>query len=168
MRRRIRDLLVGVLGLMLVVGVHAGESGPKELRGDLAKIQGTWSTKAGQRGKMEILITIDGHAVLVDIKPPIGPRFKVKGEVSIDESVSPKTLTWSGFKSPDGSEIAEIAAIYRFEGDNWVVCNGGPSNPRPTDFVPGDGVLAQLLTFQRSEEPGTTVQNLAVRQTESR
>ncbi len=63
---------------------------------------------------------------------------------------TPKSLDWVGFTGPDGQPFPELLGIYERRGDTFRVCTGGPDNPRPAAFEPGEGMLADVLTFRRT------------------
>jgi uncharacterized protein (TIGR03067 family) len=120
------------------------------IQGDLARLQGTWTTQAGPKHAFPVAVEIRGCSVTVTVTPPVGPKIEAVGEIQVDESASPKRLDWVRFTTIDGEQpFPEIAAIYELDGDVLRICNGGPNNPRPSDFTPGDGVLADVLTFRR-------------------
>lgn len=116
---------------------------------DLERLQGTWSGQAGPKHRYPVTIAIEGRRVAVTIEPLVGPKIEAEGELVIDETVVPKALDWVRFHLADGDALPEVAAIYELDGDTLRVGNGGPNNPRPTEFVPGEGVLADVVTFKR-------------------
>jgi uncharacterized protein (TIGR03067 family) len=117
--------------------------------GDLAKIQGTWTTKAGPDHDIAVTLTIEGHRATVRLALPGGDTFQARGEVRINETVTPKAWDWVKFAGLDGQELPEIPAIYELDGDMLTVCNGGPANDRPTKFQAGESSLADLYRFHR-------------------
>lgn len=139
-----------MMGVMLS-GFGAGSAcaaGPG-VTGDLAKFQGRWVTHAGERGKLVVTVAFEGTQATVDVVTPQGLKVRVKGEVRIDDSVSPHRLDWVNFNGADSIDLTEIPAIYEWKGDALRVCNGGPNNARPTEFKRGDGVLADVHVFER-------------------
>lgn len=117
--------------------------------GDLARLQGTWTTLAGPRHAFPVTLTIHERRVSVIVAPAVGPKIEAEGELILDEAASPKALDWVRFRLSDGDELPEVAAIYELDGDTLRVANGGAHNPRPIEFAPGDGVLADVVTFRR-------------------
>lgn len=122
-------------------------------KGDLARMQGTWTACAGPKKKIPVTLAIQGRDVSVVIKPPAGPEIRASGQIRVDVSATPKALDWVRFTALDGQAMPEILAIYEFDGDSLRICNAGPNNPRPTAFEPGEGVLADVVTFRRLPPP---------------
>jgi uncharacterized protein (TIGR03067 family) len=133
---------------LLAAGGSAADRGPS---GDLAKLQGRWTTRAGPGRDIPVVLEIDGRRALVKIAMPNGPEYRARGELRINENAAPRTLDWVHFSGQDGQELPDIPAIYELNGHTFTVCNGGPNNQRPTEFKPGKGALADLLTFTRPE-----------------
>ncbi len=129
----------------------------KECTGDLARIQGAWTAKAGPKRDFQVSLEIDGHAARFKIVTPKGIVIRAKGEVKIDETASPHALDWVGFRGVNAQELPDVLAIYELKGDTFRVCNGGPDNDRPTEFKPGDGLLAEVVTFERPTSKTKTV-----------
>lgn len=136
--------MIAATTLFLSALLAAGPGG-----GDLDRLQGTWSGQAGPKHRFPVTIAIDGKRVSVTVEPPVGPKIEAEGELIIDETTVPKALDWVRFHLADGDSLPEVAAIYELDGDTLRVGNGGPNNPRPTEFVPGEGVLADVVTFRR-------------------
>ena len=78
-----------------------------------------------------------------------GIRLQRQGEVKLDETTSPRKLDWINFSSADQQEFPQIPGIYKLDGDTFTVCNGGMNGSRPKEFKPGDGVLSEVVVFQR-------------------
>ncbi len=136
------------LCLFTVVAAPAADNA---LSGDLARLQGRWSAQAGPQRNIAVELEIEGRQARVRITTPKGLKFHVRGAIKIDESAVPRALDWVDFNGLDDQELPDILAIYRLEGDTFQVCNGGPNNDRPTEFKPGDGILADLLVFARAK-----------------
>ncbi len=137
-----------ILLVLLGLNVHAAEESiPRD--GDLGRLQGRWTAKAGARHEIHVVIEIKGRDVRAAIKTPQGLDFKVQGEVRIDETTSPRSLDWQKLTGPDQQPLPEIAAVYKIDGDTFTVCNGGFLGARPKEFKPGEGALADVVVFHR-------------------
>jgi uncharacterized protein (TIGR03067 family) len=147
---------VVVLALTATLGSTVPvEGGEARVTGDLARLQGRWITRAGARREVSVTLDIVGRDVTLQVAAPNGVSFAVRGEIRVDESASPRALDWVRFSTPDHEELPEIPAIYELRDGSFRVCNGGPNNPRPSEFKPGDGVLADVYVFERAKAPDT-------------
>jgi uncharacterized protein (TIGR03067 family) len=123
----------------------------RPVEGDLAKLQGAWTTKAGPNKDIPVLLEIKEDRVTVRLKVPLqGLEIRAEGTVRVDESVTPHALDWTGFTALDGQDMPEVLAIYEFKGETFRICNGGPNSDRPTEFKPGENSLADVLEFRRA------------------
>jgi uncharacterized protein (TIGR03067 family) len=120
-------------------------------KGDLARLQGTWTTKAGREGNIPVVLRIEGRAVTVKFTNPQGQDIEIKGQVAVDDAAKPhKTIDWVKFTNPMGEDAPDNLGIYTFEDDDTVkVCNGGPGNERPAEFKAGEGGPPQLFVMKR-------------------
>lgn len=130
----------------------AAPEGVKETATDLARLQGCWTAKTGPKRNFQVTLEIEGNAARVKIITPQGVTLRARGEVRIDESTSPHALDWVHFQGVNEQELPDILAIYELTGDTFRVCNGGPDNDRPKEFKAGDGLLADVVTFQRTKD----------------
>jgi uncharacterized protein (TIGR03067 family) len=146
MRRR-TPLVVVLLGLA-AAAVRAGDE--PSGGGDLAKLQGTWTTKAGPKKSIPVTLEIKDDKAVVALKTPQGLKIRAEGRVRLDPDARPRALDWVEFTAPDGEEMPQIAAIYELDGDTFRVCCGGPNAARPSKFEPGDGPLADVVVFRRA------------------
>jgi len=136
--------------LLVLLGLNvqaAEEAGSRD--GDLNRLQGRWTAKAGARHEIHVVIEIKGRGVSAAIKTPQGLDFQVQGELKLDATTSPRSLDWKKLIGPDQQPLPEIAAVYKVDGDTFTVCNGGFLGARPKDFKPGEGVLADVVVFHR-------------------
>ncbi len=124
------------------------ESTPK---GDLARFQGTWTTKAGPEKNIPVVLTFKGNDVALKVSAPNGQDYETKGEIKIDEKAKPhKTIDWVKFTTPMGEAAPENLGLYEFTDENTLkVCSGGPGNERPTEFKQGDGGPPQLIVLTK-------------------
>lgn len=132
--------------LALVPPATAQEKAPE---GDLGKLQGQWKTLIGPEKNIPLVVTIKDKTITAVLKSPQGEDFTLTGELKLDEKASPKTIDWINFKTPAGDETQPNYGLYKFEGDKWVVCNGGPGNPRPKEMKAGQDGPPNLIEFER-------------------
>jgi uncharacterized protein (TIGR03067 family) len=137
------------MGTVWVASSACLAGGEGRVEGDLARLQGRWVTRAGAAREIRVTLDVEGRQVTVGLVAPGGLRFQVRGEVRVDENASPRALDWVRFTGLDDQELPDIPAIYEIRGDSFKVCNGGPNNARPSEFKPGEGVLADVHIFER-------------------
>ena len=78
--------------------------------------------------------------------------LKIKGEIKLDQTKTPKEWDWTKFETPDGRDVKDNLAIYKLDGDKLTMCSGGPGNPRPTEFKDGDGGEPSVIEFTRVKD----------------
>ena len=116
---------------------------------DLGKLQGRWTARTGARREVRVVLDIKGRQATASIKTPHGMRLLLDGEVKLDETTSPRRVDWIKFSGADQQEFPPLLGIYTVERDRFTVCNGGLDKARPTEFKAGDGLLAEVVVFQR-------------------
>jgi uncharacterized protein (TIGR03067 family) len=116
---------------------------------DLGRLQGRWIARAGARGEVRVVLQIDGHKVDASIDTPQGIRFRLRGELKLDESTSPRSLDWVKFSGADQQEFPDVLGIYKIQRETFTIRNGGLSGPRPKEFKSGEGVLSEVIVFER-------------------
>jgi uncharacterized protein (TIGR03067 family) len=147
-RYLIPALAMAALGLSSIATL-AGDTETIATNSDLGRLQGRWTARAGARKEIQVNLSVAGRHVDVDIKTAQGIHLKAQGEVKIDETTSPRKLDWINFTSADEQEFPQIPGIYKLNGDTLTVCTGGMNGSRPREFKPGDGVLSEVVMFQR-------------------
>src|SRR4051794_10754031 len=81
--------------------------------GDLSRLQGCWTGKAGARRELKVTLDVEGRTVRVRIATPQGLTIRAQGELRIDETTAPRTLDWVNFLIAGQEEsFPEIPAIY--------------------------------------------------------
>jgi uncharacterized protein (TIGR03067 family) len=118
---------------------------------DLGRLQGRWTARAGARRQIRVALLVHGHQVDATITTPQGLCIKLRGEVNLDDSTAPRHIDWIKFTGADQQEFPPIAGIYKLNGDHFTVCNGGMNGARPSAFKSGDGVLTEVVVFQREQ-----------------
>jgi uncharacterized protein (TIGR03067 family) len=116
---------------------------------DLGRLQGRWTARAGARGDVRVVLQIDGRKVDASINTPQGIRFRLRGTLKLDESTTPRSLDWLKFSGADQQEFPDILGIYKINRETFTICNGGLNGPRPKEFKSGEGVLSEVIVFER-------------------
>jgi uncharacterized protein (TIGR03067 family) len=120
---------------------------------DLGRLQGHWTARAGPRREILVTLHVHGHHVDAAFTTPRGLKIKVRGEVKLDDSTAPRRIDWIKFTSADQQEFPPIAGIYKLDQNRFTVCTGGLNGPRPSEFKAGDGVLTEVVVFERDPIP---------------
>lgn len=136
--------------VVVPASLRAADDPPPE--GDLARLQGTWKTTVGPDNDIPVVLQIKGKAVSVVFTNQQGDKVEIKGEIKLDEKASPRTCDWVNFTRPDGTDAPTNLGIYKIDGDTVTVCNGGPNNPRPTEFKDGENGPPNLMVLQRVKD----------------
>lgn len=148
----IRPLLAFSMTLLLTATSMPAfaEDAPK---GDLAKLQGSWRTKVGIDKDIDLVVIIKGQSVVGKVTTADGQDIEINGEIVVNDEAKPhKTIDWVRFTGPNGEEVADNLGIYNFEdADTVTVCNGGPGNPRPTEYKVGERGDPQVLSLKREK-----------------
>jgi uncharacterized protein (TIGR03067 family) len=135
------------------LGLLAPARGEDPPTGDLGLMQGKWKTEVGRDTRIPVTLEIAGDTVkVVFTNPQSGESVAMEGKVTIDEKATPRTIDWVGFKRPDGSDAPVNRGIYKIEDGKVTVCNGGPDNPRPTEFKAGEQGGPNLMVLERVKE----------------
>ncbi len=117
--------------------------------GDLGKVQGKWSAMIGPDKNIPIVIEVKGKAITLSLTTPEGQEFDIDGEVALDESTKPGRWDWVNFKGIDGEAVPDNLGLYKLDGDELTIVSGGPGNPRPAEFVEGQGGPPNLVVLKR-------------------
>ncbi len=119
--------------LMIVAASTAGLlAQDKAAEGDLPKLQGKWSAKAGPEAT-EVVLILEAGKITFEVPVPTGETKAIVGSFTIDETTSPKSISWTGMKIDDRS-LPDVAGIYALEGDTLKIA-GGNGQGRPKEFV---------------------------------
>ncbi len=126
MRRFLAALVV------VVTAASAVMADDKPLDGDLKKLQGKWTTKAGPEAA-PVFLTFDKGKIAFQVIAPTGDQKIIAGEVTIDEKAAPKSMNWSNMKL-GRNDVPGTQAIYVLDGEDTLKIAGGGKD-RPTEFI---------------------------------
>lgn len=143
-----------ILALIVALGAAAplARSAADEPKGDLARLQGSWTTRLGLNKETPITLTIKGALFEVKVRRPDNQEIVLKGDLKVDDKAELKTFDFVNFQGEEGREIPDNLGIYKLDGDAWTTCAGGPGNPRPTKFEAGEGGPPNLGTWTRVKD----------------
>lgn len=135
-----------LLPILLVLGADAADDAKKELE----KFQGKWTpTKyvkdgkaLGEKAMAQIELTVEGN------KSTFKKGANVThGTYKVNAAKSPKELD---ITPTDGSEADKtLKAIYKFEGDDLVICIAPAGKDRPKDFASKEDSQQILEVWKR-------------------
>ena len=125
----------------LACGLLNAADDAETLKGDLARLQGTWKWKGqvGTEGEAQWTLVVKGDAVTMTFVKPDGVESTDTARLKLDEKARPRTLDFIDFERQPGSMSPPPAPmIYEFQGDTLRVCGGhNESSDRPTEFKTG-------------------------------
>jgi uncharacterized protein (TIGR03067 family) len=117
-------------------------------KGDAAKLQGTWTGKAGRANdRMDVRLEFQGESVTMtfgrDDKKLVG-----RGVFRLDDTARPRAFDLVDFRMPeDAPPRPSPPFIYELDGDALKLCGAGDvGQPRPTEFKSaGSGPTSTVL-----------------------
>ena len=120
------------IGLTLAAVLMAGGGGLRadDDKGDLKKMQGTWTCKDPVHND-ESKWVFDGDSLKVT-----SPRRNYETKISLDTKDKPKQIDFKiNEANPDAKGLTGLG-IYKFDEDyeTLTICLGGKENYRPEDF----------------------------------
>jgi uncharacterized protein (TIGR03067 family) len=121
---------------------------------DLAALQGLWEQVEVEADGMSnpsddlslpgsITTFSDNHFAVRTIEG----AMLLEGTFTLDESVTPKRITWIDSIGPDLGK--ELPAIYKLEGDLFIFIAAGEGAPTPTTFRTGVGQVMRTFVRRR-------------------
>lgn len=122
-----------------------------QVTGDLATLQGSWKTTTGRDPEISLMLSVKDDVATLTFSQPGGESTTLVGKLKIDQNANPKTIDWVDFKRPDGTDAPANLGIYKIDANKLIVLNGGPDNPRPTEFPAIELGAANSFTFERSQ-----------------
>ena len=131
------------------------DSGPDDssLQGDLAKLQGTW-TSTRVEGDLRLrdavfVWEIKGRALTVTRTGQRSEMSRDRVELKMHEADHPRWLELTKGTAPDGKPSPDLGLIYELDGDTLKVCGGGVGEPLPTEFKADAGGLYRVVMIFR-------------------
>jgi uncharacterized protein (TIGR03067 family) len=146
-------LTTGLL-LLAVLATCSRTPGDEPPKGDLAKLQGTWTVVSGERGGKSM-----------DASRIADRQVVIRGNTFTDQNTTKKeilargTLTINETKSPrrvdarfDFGELAgkSCKAIYEVDGDTFRTCTGVEGDERPTSFRSQPATGQMMFVYRRA------------------
>src|SRR5262245_20619386 len=124
-----------ILSLGVVTVFFAGWALAGDEKGDLAKLQGTWTNELDGK-KHEFKFAKDSFSFTFIEQ---GEKMVFKGKVKIEASKKPKQMDLT-VKEGDKFQGDTALAIYQLDGDvlKWCACHPG-QDERPTEFPQNEG-----------------------------
>jgi uncharacterized protein (TIGR03067 family) len=105
---------------------------------DLARLQGDWKTMIGPNKDRLVTFSFKDKAVAIKFTTAAGETLDIKGEITLNESASPRTIDFVKVKVGDDG-MDDSQGLYKVEGDTFTLCVAGPGEPRPAEFKAGEG-----------------------------
>jgi uncharacterized protein (TIGR03067 family) len=141
-----------ILCVALTLGVSASGDEPAALTGDLAKLQGTWETKAGPLKDQPLRMTIKGTDLTLRYSIPGRKEPMIlEGRIALDEKTQPSGMDWLDMHIGN-QELPPVYSIYELKEDRLRV-RGSGAKVRPTEFQDDDDVPRhRSLQFQRVQD----------------
>jgi uncharacterized protein (TIGR03067 family) len=142
-----QPLGLALVGLSLIGATDAGED---SLKGDLAKLQGTWEIISMEaEGKEVPKVEYSGVQWVFDGNKIIAVRKGERREqatFTLDERKDPKQLDTTG---KDDGDV--LHGIYQLDGDHLKLCLSKKEGDRPKEFVTKPGSEHGLLILKRQK-----------------
>ncbi len=108
-----------------------------ELKGDLARLQGEWTSEADAANGTIVTIEIKGKLITMTQSGPGKSLHRSRAaSFRIDETATPKTLNFLDPNAPPGRDTL---GIYELDGETLKIAIGDPGTARPTEFRAGEG-----------------------------
>ena len=134
------------LALTALLATGAGlRAADEKAEGDLKKLQGKWTTPAGEGGK--VTYTFTGKTLKVE-----APSRTYRMTVTLDPSAKPeKSIDFKIDEGPEDAKGKTSRGIYKLEGDDKVTWCFRPQGERPTAYEQV-GYEQILSTLTRAKE----------------
>ena len=138
------------IALLLLLG-NVAPADDKPIKGDLARLQGTWTGRTMRDGALQSTMNIKGDVCSLDNVLPNGDKMGFTSKIEVNEQARPhKTIDHTDIIRYGGSRNGpdHILGIYELVDDNTIkFCNG--FDKRPTEFKNGNGGPPIMFTLKR-------------------
>ena len=143
------------LAVALLFGLaNIAPAADEPVKGDLARLQGTWVGATGQGGHFQTTFNIKGNLCSFDNVTESGSKIGGASRITLDELAKPhKTIdqTITSRYGGVGRGPEHVSGIYEFIDANTIrICNG--FDKRPTDFEGGGNRSFMTFTLTRETE----------------
>ncbi len=144
-----------LLSIALLFGLaNIAPAADEPIKGDLARLQGTWVATTGQGDRFQTTFNIKGNLCSFDNVTESGSKIGGTSTITVDELAKPyKTIdqTITSRYGDAGGGPEHVVGIYEFIDANTIrFCNG--FDKRPTDFQGGGSRIFVAFTLKRETE----------------
>src|SRR5947209_3600685 len=155
-RRAARGIIImtSKLALVFIVVLPIGADAPEDVKGDLKRLQGTWSTaKLHYNGKdysvkYKFRFVIKGEQLVVEGNAAVAKEYG-KIAFKLVPGANPKAID---LVVGEGTQKdAAIEGIYELKDDELTLCAKVLGKERPTTFASPDGGSVVLLVLKREK-----------------
>jgi uncharacterized protein (TIGR03067 family) len=113
---------------LVVVGPSVRSAEDKD-GGDLKKLEGKWTAKSGDGGK--VTYTFKGKKLKIE-----APSREYAMTVTLDAAAKPeKTIDFKIDEAPDDAKGKTSKGIYKIDGEKLTICTSAPGKDRPKEFA---------------------------------
>ncbi len=137
-------IVLALAALIVAPALPGAFADDEKVDGDLKKMQGKWSTKAGNGDK--VTYTVDGKKLKV-----VAPTRTYEIVLTLVEDAKPeKTIDFKIVEAPEDAKGQTSKGIYKFDGDKFVFCFA-PQGDRPAKFEM-EGYEKILVTLTKDKD----------------
>ena len=139
-----RWIALALAALIVAPALPRAFADDEKVDGDLKKMQGKWSTKAGNGDK--VTYTIDGKRLKV-----VAPSRTYEIVLTLVEDAKPeKTIDFKIIEAPEDAKGQTSKGIYKFDGEKFVFCFA-PQGDRPAKYEM-EGYEKILVTLTKDKD----------------
>ena len=139
-----RWIALALAALIVAPALPRAFADDEKVDGDLKKMQGQWSTKAGNGDK--VTYTIDGKRLKV-----VAPSRTYEIVLTLVEDAKPeKTIDFKIIEAPEDAKGQTSKGIYKFDGEKFVFCFA-PQGDRPAKYEM-EGYEKILVTLTKDKD----------------